>query len=145
MGRSHDQGVTFEPLLRFDSLCGNVTCGKESQVGMLCPNDWETTAPVIGTTCRPDAGSVTTAEDGGAPGGAMSPELEADSASDRAVLSTREASGGCQIVRFPARPYCLLALFGLLRRRFAATGEVRSDAEWRRSSSHSSQWQQRRG
>jgi photosystem II stability/assembly factor-like uncharacterized protein len=121
VGRSQDQGVTFEPLLRFDSLCGNVTCGKESQVGMLCPNDWETTAPVIGTTCRPDAGSVSTAEDGGAPGGAMAPELAADGASDRVVLSTWESSGGCQIVRFPARPYGLLALFGLLRRRVAAS------------------------
>src|SRR5262249_38400433 len=40
LGRSRDEGSTFEPLLRFSELCGDVACQGESQVGMHCGGAW---------------------------------------------------------------------------------------------------------
>ena len=56
IGRSSDLGITFEPVLRFDALCGATICGSDSQVAKLCPADWPNVAPRIGATCGPTSG-----------------------------------------------------------------------------------------
>ena len=36
VGRSDDEGQTFEPLLAFSELCGNTLCEPDSEVGRSC-------------------------------------------------------------------------------------------------------------
>jgi hypothetical protein len=52
LGRSPDDGRTFELLLDFADLCGLSSCGAESDVGALCPNDWLGVAPSLGAECK---------------------------------------------------------------------------------------------
>jgi photosystem II stability/assembly factor-like uncharacterized protein len=54
IGRSIDSGATFEPLYRYDRLCGRATCGKDNTA--RCTMEWELIAPAIGATCDRDAG-----------------------------------------------------------------------------------------
>jgi hypothetical protein len=91
IARTFDQGATFEPLLRFDALCGGSTCGAASGVGELCPSEWRKVAPALGATCGIDGG-VDRPRDG---------------------APTWEATGGCQLAwrsHNEPSPFYLLAL-----------------------------------
>jgi hypothetical protein len=57
LGRSKDGGRTFERLLVFSELCGTSSCGGASDVGALCPHDWQSVAPLLAATCNTDAGA----------------------------------------------------------------------------------------
>jgi hypothetical protein len=74
LGRSSDEGRTFQPLLEFSDLCGTSSCGAESDVGVLCPNDWIGVAPALAAEC--------TGETDAGPGDALHPA----------------ARGGCSVV-----------------------------------------------
>lgn len=69
LGRSTDGGRTFERLLVFSELCGTSRCAETSDVGALCPHDWQAVAPTLGATCNVDAGAAGagTSRDGGTP------------------------------------------------------------------------------
>jgi hypothetical protein len=54
IGRSVDMAATFETLLRFDTLCGATACAGTQAA--LCAPEWEAIAPMLGSTCRMDAG-----------------------------------------------------------------------------------------
>jgi hypothetical protein len=57
LGRSPDEGQTFEPLLVYSDLCGRSSCGPDTDVDALCPNDWIGVAPSLGAVCEEaDAG-----------------------------------------------------------------------------------------
>jgi len=60
LGRSTDGGRTFDPLLVFADLCGRSSCGPDTDVGSLCPNDWIGVAPALGAECsdETDAGAA---------------------------------------------------------------------------------------
>jgi hypothetical protein len=58
LGRSPDEGRTFEPLLVFADLCGRSSCGADTDVGLLCPNDWLGVAPSVAAECEADAGDA---------------------------------------------------------------------------------------
>jgi hypothetical protein len=51
LGRSSDEGRTFESLLVYSVLCGRSSCGADTDVGALCPNDWLNVAPSVGAEC----------------------------------------------------------------------------------------------
>jgi hypothetical protein len=83
-GRSTDGGRTFESLMVFADLCGRSSCGADSDVGWLCPNDWENVAPSLGAECRPES-------DAGAPDAG---DAAADPDGERPA-----AHGGCETGR----------------------------------------------
>ena len=87
LGRSSDAGRTFEPLLVFAELCGRSSCGGDTDVGALCPNDWQFVGPSLGATCGLDGGSV---PDGGRP-----PDAGNSSNDERPAAPT--ARGGCAL------------------------------------------------
>jgi hypothetical protein len=58
LGRSPDEGRTFEPLLAYSDLCGRSSCGLDTDVGALCPNDWLGVAPSLGAECRAADGGI---------------------------------------------------------------------------------------
>jgi hypothetical protein len=102
LGLSRDEAGTFEPLLRFASLCGRTTCGTDTSVGKLCPGEWDNISAALGASCA-DAGidASADAEAGDAP-------------------NVGEASGGCSLGAARARPRLWLAavlVAPLLRRR----------------------------
>jgi hypothetical protein len=80
-GRSSDAGRTFEPLFSFAELCGRSSCAETTDVGALCPNDWQSVAPSLGATCA--------LGDAGASGGAGGPnEREVTRPTGRGGCST---------------------------------------------------------
>jgi hypothetical protein len=86
VGLSRDEAFTFEPLLDFASLCGRTACGASTSVGKLCPGEWDSLAPALGSSCG----------DAGAEAGA--PNVEGG------VPNVGEASGGCSLTAAVARP-----------------------------------------
>jgi hypothetical protein len=64
-GRSSDAGRSFEPLFSFSELCGRSSCADTSDVGGLCPTDWQSVGPALGATC--DLGDAGASGDGGSP------------------------------------------------------------------------------
>ncbi|MET0594957.1 MAG: hypothetical protein ABW133_19815 [Polyangiaceae bacterium] len=76
IGRSTDRGSTFEPLYRYDALCGRATCGGDNTA--RCAEEWNLIAPAIGAKCS-DAG-------GGDDSGAID--------AGRDVSTGSDASGG---------------------------------------------------
>lgn len=67
LARSHDDGVTFETLLEFGSLCGTTACPATTEVARTCRAEWESIAPTLGTTCGTQSVPNST---GGAPSSA---------------------------------------------------------------------------
>src|SRR5450432_662329 len=114
LGRSGDTASTFETLLTFDSLCGQTGCAPETPGGMLCPDDWQRVAPVVGTTCGTDAGIA----DSGPAHLADAGQGDEPAPLTPDVSTLRASGGGCEI----ARPggggiiWSVLALLGLRRR-----------------------------
>jgi photosystem II stability/assembly factor-like uncharacterized protein len=95
IGRSRDQGATFERLLAFDQLCGVTGCGETTRVGMTCPEAWEQLAPRLGTMCGvPDAGAPNDAPLDGATSDASGPVADGSVALGFGAV---EASGGCAV------------------------------------------------
>jgi hypothetical protein len=84
---SFDKGTTFEPLLRFDELCGQTRCETDTTVGQLCPADWQVAAPTIKATCGFDAGSSSAGQANNAAG---QPRFEQPA-------SPGAADGGCNM------------------------------------------------
>lgn len=118
-GRSSDAGRTFEPLVVFAELCGLSSCGSASDVGALCPNDWQSVAPALAATCGVDGG----APDGGSYGGI-------DGGEPPSRPGKRPGGGGCSFAGYPpsASHGSVLGLFALL---FAGRYPLRV-ARWRR-------------
>jgi hypothetical protein len=131
-GRSRDLGATFEPVLRFDALCGRTGCGTGTAGATLCPHDWDLVAAAVNSTCgidagAPDAATAVAAADAGIPPDAP-PAV--DARSEAAQVSPEvgiEASGGsCAVRRLPhcgkadregSAFICLVALAAVRRRR----------------------------
>lgn len=70
VGLSTDQGAVFEPLLRFDELCGNRSCGDGTEVGRRCGSAWDVEGPRLGASCNvtsSSAGGGATGTAGAAP------------------------------------------------------------------------------
>ncbi len=82
LGRSTNGGRTFAPLLTFAELCGRSSCGDDTDVGALCPNDWQNVGPILGATCDVN-------------GGAAVPDA-GDAPAD-AAPARPEARGGCAL------------------------------------------------
>src|SRR5258705_9734917 len=61
LGLSRDEGATFDPLFQFASLCGRSSCGDATQVGRLCPEQWDNASTALGAPCG-DAGPPPAAE-----------------------------------------------------------------------------------
>ncbi|WP_437602969.1 WD40/YVTN/BNR-like repeat-containing protein [Sorangium sp. So ce590] len=58
VGRSVDEGESFEALLHRDGLCGPIECAKESDAASTCSDLWGATALTIGSRqCGGDAGT----------------------------------------------------------------------------------------
>jgi photosystem II stability/assembly factor-like uncharacterized protein len=80
LGRSEDQGKTFQPLLQFADISGPRTCPESSPVSKVCPGAWPALAPALGASL-PDAGTKpqpidageTPAVDGGGPTATQAP------------------------------------------------------------------------
>jgi hypothetical protein len=117
LGLSRDEGATFAPLVRFASLCGRSTCGAATEVGKLCPGQWDTVAAALGGSCADGGADDGDAADSGAAEGG--PRYVAD------------ASGGCSLdaARAPPLPTCslpfaVLLLLGRRRRSIDARGPL---------------------
>jgi hypothetical protein len=95
LGISRDDAGTFEPLLRFASLCGQTTCGAETSVGKLCPGEWSNVAAAVGSSCA-DAGVT-----------------------EPPLTNVGDASGGCSLAPRRARTsrFCAVVLAAALLRR----------------------------
>jgi hypothetical protein len=52
LGLSDDEGSTFARVLSFGTYCGESTCGSDTDVGALCPAQWDEVADTLGTTCE---------------------------------------------------------------------------------------------
>jgi photosystem II stability/assembly factor-like uncharacterized protein len=105
VGRSSDEGETWEPLVRFDGIHGPLSCG---DIPVTCAGPWENLKVLFGI--GPDGGDAGPGGDGG-PGN-----------------EPRGGGCGCRAPgSFPSRPPVLLAaLFILLRR--ATRGQARPRA-----------------
>ena len=113
VGRSDDEGQTFERLLAFSELCGNTLCDPGSEVGRSCGLAWDTQGPRLGASCNvtaPGSAGQTGAAGGG---GAASyvPESGAGSDQSGCGFSGRAAGNRAWLV--------LLAALLLRRRRFS--------------------------
>ncbi|WP_437491741.1 hypothetical protein WME75_16205 [Sorangium sp. So ce1014] len=71
VGRSVDEGESFEALLHRDGLCGPIECAKESGAASTCTDLWGATALTIGS--RQCGGDVGTGSGGSAPPPAEEP------------------------------------------------------------------------
>jgi photosystem II stability/assembly factor-like uncharacterized protein len=58
IGRSRDLGVTFDNVLRFESLCGQTGCPADGDAATTCATDWQFVGPAVGSSCGLDAGVV---------------------------------------------------------------------------------------
>lgn len=77
VGRSDDEGRSFQRLVAFEELCGNTRCPADTRVGELCAPAWNAQGPVLNATCNvtaPPAGVAGSASggSGGEAGGASS-------------------------------------------------------------------------
>jgi len=91
LGRSLDSGATFEPMLRFDSLCGRTECGRATPAASLCPDNWQTVSLQVGSSCRDSA-----AADGGS-GVDAAPDSSIDRSEGGIGPSLDASGGGCAI------------------------------------------------
>ena len=101
VGRSEDEGRSFERLVAFDELCGNTRCAADTQIGSLCAPAWNAQGSLLGATCN-----VTPRPAGGAPSGGSSAGGGAGTG-----VSTQNGgdSGGCAYAPSRQNHWLLLA------------------------------------
>jgi hypothetical protein len=132
IGLSHDLGVTFETVLRFETLCGQTACASETICGQKCPGDWQIVGPAVGATCGVDAGLPDAADASDtSPVRDASLDVAAPVDAGSAGAPPREGAGveasggGCALRPLPQRGNSspeelllfLLSILGLRRRR----------------------------
>jgi hypothetical protein len=100
IGRSRDEGATFETLLRFDTLCGTTGCGPDSTSYAACGMDWTgNVGASLGSTCGLDAGAPEAEPDGdGGPDASEPVDASADEPTNVARATDYDAGGGCALV-----------------------------------------------
>ena len=115
IGRSIDSGASFEPLFKYQSICGQTACS--SKATAACAAQWEMVAVQLGATCgAADAGRADAAIADAPPGGGV-----ADAPMNPGGQPIGESSGGCAVSRARAErsvwPWCAGLLVALRWRR----------------------------
>jgi hypothetical protein len=97
IGRSRDDGATFESSVRFDDLCADTGCAAASSTAMTCAEDWKVVGPTLGSACGSDAAAAESE--------APDPAIPVDAGLDAADAPSShesgeggwEAGGGCAL------------------------------------------------
>jgi photosystem II stability/assembly factor-like uncharacterized protein len=100
VGRSTDQGETFEPMMHLACVRGPLTCAADTEVGEKCPGAWDATAEILD---QPSCFNGT----GGA-GGGGAPDAGPNGGSDD------PGSCGCRVARTSGAAGALGGLLGLI-------------------------------
>jgi YVTN family beta-propeller protein len=105
VGRSDDEGQTFERLLSFSELCGNTLCDPSSEVGRLCRGAWNAQGPRLGASCNVTAPASAGAAGGG--GAASNPAQSGGGPGQSGCgFSGRAALDGAWLVSLAALLMC---------------------------------------
>jgi hypothetical protein len=116
IGRSRDEAATFEPLFRFDALCGNTGCSPDSSSAMTCATAWGVVGPTLGSVCGLDAGPP---DAGGPPDAHGDVDAPADAPVGNVLDLTAGGGSGCAMAASApgGGAVVLLVLSGFLLRR----------------------------